>query len=298
MWIDEIIETFLTDITLSVSTATACAYAKDVKNFLDWIHEQKLKRVSAIKPAHVSKYLREERNAGKSDASVNRYYMSIKRLSKFLVKSKSIDRDFTEDIDAPAVRLKPPRIPTTEEVNAIFEMPDTLTEFGVRDRAMLELLYSSGLRASELCELELKDISADEVMVCDGKGGKTRTVPITQEAWYWIDIYIEKYRGCEEGYLFITSHGKQVRRQLLCSIVTSYAKQAGIQGISTHTLRHACATHLFESGADIRMIQGVLGHSSILTTQRYTHLSSRQMQNQFKQFHPRKKQNDIIKGEV
>lgn len=125
-------------------------------------------------------------------------------------------------------------------------------------------------------------------MVSCGKGGKTRTIPVTDTACMWISQYIAEYRGNEAGTLFQTKAGKTIRRQLLCALVGYYAKQAGVEGVTTHTMRHACATHLLDEGADLRLIQEVLGHSSIASTQRYTHLSSRKMEEMFKQFHPRK----------
>jgi site-specific recombinase XerD len=152
---------------------------------------------------------------------------------------------------------------------------------------MLCLLYSSGLRASELCALEYEDFKRSSVTVRCGKRSKTRTVPITDEAMDAIMGYIDTYRGHEGGWLFQTMLGRQIRRQLLCAIVVEYAKKARVQGVTTHTLRHACATHLLDQGADLRLIQEVLGHSSIASTQRYTHLSSGKMQEMFKQFHPR-----------
>jgi site-specific recombinase XerD len=166
---------------------------------------------------------------------------------------------------------------------------------GVRDRAMLELLYSSGLRASELCNLDINDFKYDCVVVREGKRDKTRTIPITQEASSAIKNYLY-IRGFEEGNLFLTENRKPVRRQLLFKIVCRYANKAGIKGVTTHTLRHACATHLLDEGADIRLIQEILGHSSLTSTQRYAHLSSNKMQQMFKQFHPRKGVNELDKG--
>jgi integrase/recombinase XerD len=204
-----------------------------------------------------------------------------------LRKNKIVAHDITEDVSPPKMRQKAPRIPTFEEIKVLLEQPNVENESGLRDRAILDLLYSSGLRASELCDLRLEDIGANQVRVSCGKRGKTRTVPMTGSAHKWVMEYVEKYRGRDSGFLFRTLQCKQIRRQLLCRIVVDYANKAGIDGVTTHTLRHACATHLLDHGADLRMIQEVLGHSTIASTQRYTHLSSHKIHAMFSQFHPR-----------
>jgi integrase/recombinase XerD len=217
--------------------------------------------------------------------------MSIKSYCKFLRKNKLVTSDLTEDITPPKSSIKAPYVPSQDEIDRILSAPSDETESGVRDRAMLHLLYSSGLRASELCDLELEDWRGNCIIIRCGKRSKTRTVPITEEAQDEITNYVATYRQEDESkWLFVTLMGKQIKRQLLCSLVGEYAAKVGVHGVTTHTLRHACATHLLDSGADLRLIQEVLGHSSIASTQRYTHLSSNKMQEMFKQFHPRQKQ--------
>jgi integrase/recombinase XerD len=284
----ESLNSFVLELSLSKSQPTVEAYRYDVANFIDFLHEHRVKRMSSIKPVHIVNYLGDCKTRGKEDSSINRYYMSIRSYCRYLRRSKIVNFDLTEDITPPKNNAKAPRVPTIEEINKILEQPDVETESGLRDRAILELLYSSGLRASELCDLELNHIGPTKVMVHCGKRSKTRTVPITEEAYKWIDRYVAEHRGKQKGYLFQTRMGKQLRRQLLCVIVTDYAKKAEIEGVTTHSLRHACATHLLDQGADLRLIQEVLGHSSIASTQRYTHLSSNKMQDMFRQFHPRK----------
>ena len=283
----ESLSSFVSELMLSKSEQTIEAYRYDVSNFLQYLCDRKVKRVSAIRPVHIVDYLGDCKARGKSESSINRYYMSIRSFCRFLRRSKAVKFDLTEDIVPPRNVQKAPRVPTIEEVERILAQPNTETEAGLRDRAILELLYSSGLRASELCELELHHVEKNKVTVSCGKRGKTRTVPVTEEAYAWIVKYILYCRGKEKGYLFQTQMGKPMRRQLLSAIVVEYAKRAEIDGVTTHTLRHACATHLLDQGADLRLIQEVLGHSSIASTQRYTHLSSGKMQEMFKQFLPR-----------
>lgn len=288
-WMRETLNSFISELALSKSLPTVSAYQYDVGNFLHYLASKNVKRMSTIKPAHIIDYLGYCKQRGKSDASINRYYMAIRAYCRFLRRSKAIQFDLTEDITPPRNNLKAPYVPTVEEINRILAVPNRETESGIRDVAILELLYSSGLRASELCDLQLEDFRETSVVIKCGKRSKTRTIPLTSEAAQAINTYINTYRGKKPGYLFQTVKGKQLRRQLLCAVVVHYAEKAGLEGVTTHTLRHACATHLLDQGADLRLIQEVLGHSSIASTQRYTHLSSNKMQEMFQQFHPRKK---------
>lgn len=288
-WIRESLNSFIAELSLSKSAPTVDAYRYDIAKFLEYLSTKQVKRVSSIRPVHIIDYLGECKARGKSDASINRYYMAIRCFCRFLRRTKAIQNDLTEDIAPPRNNQKAPRIPTVDEIDKILTAPNRETESGTRDKAILELLYSSGLRASELCDLKLEDFKENGILVKCGKRSKTRTVPLTLQAAIAINVYIEKYRGKKPGYLFQTIMGKQMRRQLLCAIVTEYARKANVEGVTTHTLRHACATHLLDEGADLRLIQEVLGHSSIASTQRYTHLSSNKMQEMFHQFHPRKK---------
>lgn len=270
------------------------AYTRDIASFLDYAHEKGVKRIKQLTPEIINAYLGLAKRASKSEATIRRYYMSIRSFYRFLRRIKAIDSDFIEGVQVPRHKIKAPRIPTKEEVGRMLDLPDTTQETGARDKAMLELIYSSGLRASELCDLEFKDYGGNCVTVISGKGEKTRTVPITEEARKWISLYIIGYRGTEEGFLFITqAHKKGINRRLLAEIVGRYAKKARLEGLTPHTLRHACATHLLDAGADLRLIQEILGHSSITSTQRYTHLTSHKMQEKFQQFHPRGKHENV-----
>jgi len=292
-WMQESLSEFVAQLALSKSKTTVEAYHYDVLQFMQFLTECKVKRLSTLKPTHVVNYLGKCKQEGKSDSSINRYYMSIRSYCRFLRKSKAIEFDLTEDVTPPRNIQKAPRVPTVDEIDRILVQPNIETESGRRDRAILVLLYSSGLRATELCDLKIEDFKENGILVKCGKRSKTRTVPVTVEAAIAINLYIEQYRGKDKGYLFLTQMGKPLRRQLLSSIVSRYAEKAGIEDVTTHTLRHACATHLLDEGADLRLIQEVLGHSSIASTQRYTHLSSSKMQEMFQQFHPRRKENVV-----
>jgi integrase/recombinase XerD len=283
-WMHQILEAYKEYMIVdNRSPKTLEAYTCDIVKFLEYLQSKGLKKVTQIKGQMIVSYLGYEKSLGKSDASLNRYYMSIRSFLRYLRIRKIITEDLLLEVPTPRIQKKAPYVPTVSEIEAILAIPASR-----RDKAILELLYSSGLRASELCDLDIRDTSGFQIMVRCGKGGKTRTVPLTQQAYNTMAEYIQE-RGTQPGPLFQTLMQKKLRRQLLSKIVTSYAKKAGIEGVTTHTLRHACATHLLDQGADLRLIQEVLGHSSIASTQRYTHLSSNKMQEMFNKFHPRKK---------
>lgn len=287
--LSHLLEEYTNQISLSKSKQTVEAYSLDIMRFLEYLQNKGMKRITSLKGQMIVSYLGYQKSIGKSDASLNRYYMAIRSFCRYLRITRAITEDICLEVSAPMFKQKAPYVPSIDEIDRILVMPDTETETGRRDRAILELLYSSGLRASELCDLRIEDFKEDgHVLVRCGKRGKTRSVPVTVTAAIALNVYIELYRGKDPGILFQTMMGKKLRRQLLCKMVTTYAKKAGIEGITTHTLRHACATHLLDQGADLRLIQEVLGHSSIASTQRYTHLSSNKIQEMFKQFHPRK----------
>ncbi len=288
-WMQQLLDDYTAQISLSKSKQTVDAYTFDVVRFLEYLQSKGIKRITQIKGQMIVSYLGYQKSSGKSDATLNRYYMSIRSFFRFLRVTKAMQEDVFLEVHTPRFKQKAPYVPTVTEIAAILEIPTSL-----RDKAILELLYSSGLRASELCDLDIRDTAGYTILVRCGKGSKTRTVPLTQGAYNTIAAYIQ-VRGTQPGPLFQTLMGKRLRRQLLSKIVTTYAKKAGIEGVTTHTLRHACATHLLDEGADLRLIQEVLGHSSIASTQRYTHLSSNKIQEMFQQFHPRKNSEDTNK---
>jgi integrase/recombinase XerD len=278
---------YVMEIASGKAPLTVEAYKHDVSRLVDWLDERRIKNVKAFKSEAIRGYLLNAKEEGKSDSTLNRYYMSIKSFCRFLRKIKAISVDLTEDITPPRNIQKAPNVPTAEEVERLIDQPNCLTPSGVRDKAILELLYSSGLRASELCDLELKDVHKEQVIVRCGKRSKTRAIPITEKAYRAIMHYIDFHRGKQAGILFLTLMGKRINRNLLCAMVAHYARKAEIEGVTTHSLRHACASHLLDNGADLRMIQGLLGHSSIASTERYTHLSSATIQATFHARHPR-----------
>lgn len=287
-WIKQSLDNYLAIIKVLMSEQSVLAYKYDISQFLEYLSEQGVRRASGIKTVHITNYMGFCKDCGKSDASINRYYMAIRSYCAFLRRSKEVIIDLTEDVKAPRAIQKAPKVLTRKQVEEMLSLPDLETFKGTRDKAILELLYSSGLRVSELCDLDLEDFNNESIQVREGKRGKTRTIPMTEEAIKALQAYLDTYRDDTEGPLFLTLFCKRLNRQRVSELVGIYARKVGVKGVTAHTLRHTCATHLLDAGADIRFIQEVLGHSSIGSTQRYTHLSGIKMQDMFKQFHPRK----------
>lgn len=275
-------------ITLTKSKLTVNAYKTDIVYFLSYSVKSGVKKINQVTAQHVINYLGHCKNEGKSDATLNRYYMAIRSYVRFLVSKKIIQVNFMDEVAAPKNHQRAPKVPSAKNIEQLMNTTDLSTESGLRDRAILELLYSSGLRVSELCDLKMGDVRYRTVIIRCGKRNKTRTVPMTESALFYIEEYLTKYRGDEEGYIFLTLQDKIMRRQFVAKMIAYYAKKTGLNFITPHSLRHACATHLLNHGADIRFIQEVLGHSSIASTQRYTQLSSVQMEEMFERYHPRK----------
>lgn len=288
-WMMESLHAYLNQLQISKSLATVQAYKYDLSKWLEWLHENQVKRITSLKSRHIVEYLNFAMECDKSEATVNRYYMSIRSFCDFLRRSKRISEDLIDGVPAPKNHPKPPRVLTRTEMLEVLQQPDIESEEGLRDRAIMELVYSSGLRVSEICKLKREDWKGDQILISQSKRGKTRSVPVSEDAQTWINLYLEEYRGDECDGLFVTEyHGKSMIRQRVTEAIKKYAKRAGIKGVSAHTLRHTCATHFIEQGADLIMIRDLLGHSSVATTQRYTHLTAHRLQEMHKLFTPRR----------
>jgi len=200
-----------------------------------------------------------------------------------------VQRDPTEDIHTPQKSARLPKFLTEEEMERLLRAPDINRDAGVRDRAMLELMYAAGLRVSELCGLKVADVDLDSAIVsCFGKGSKQRRIPIGKSAVHWLQRYIavRDRVGSNNPVLFL-NRGRALTRQLAWSIVKTHAAKAQVPNISPHTLRHSFGTHLMQHGADSRSVQALLGHSDISTTEIYTHITDLHMRKAYDRFHPR-----------
>ena len=269
---------------------TLIAYRSDIALFVDLLTYRKIFSWDLVSEEEVLSFLAVLKERGYATSSICRAMVAIKMLFRFLKREKGVERDVTLYFDSPRIWQLIPEVLTIAEVECLLQAPDGLTLRGVRDSAILKVIYASGLRVSEVCGLNLQDVDDQSVRV-RGKGGKERVVPIAKTAVDAIDHYLVHYRQDIEGKevpLFVSERGKRIDRTMVWKWVKIYAKQAGIlKEISPHTLRHSFATHLLERGADLRVIQEMLGHSNIATTDRYTHISQRHLTEAFEAFHPR-----------
>jgi len=280
---DEIFHDFLSYLRSEkgLSPHTIEAYGRDVKFFL-------ISFPLPIKQEDIIQHLAYLKKQAFASSTVVRALMSIKVFCRFLRREGVLEQDVAQAIESPRLWQLVPDILTIEEMELLLNIPDSETYAGTCDRAILEVLYASGLRVSELCALTIYSIDDEAVKVL-GKGGKERVVPIGKKALTAVDRYLCFREHLPNEKLFLTQKGRPIDRVSIWKMVKNYAKKAGIaKDISPHTLRHSFATHLLEMGADLRIIQEMLGHSSIATTDRYTHVNAFRLQEAFEKFHPRK----------
>ena len=266
------------------------SYRTDLTKFRDWLKDKPLDRV---KRQDIVRYFQSLRSSGISARSVARALAALRGFFRFLVRERHLQHDPTENVDNPKLWTTLPKSLQPSEVEALLDAPDRTTAEGLRDAAMLELLYATGLRVSELIRVEVENIELDAGFLRTfGKGSKERIVPFGDSARKAIAAYIERgrpeFNRRNDPHLFLTNRSRPMSRQTFWMKIVKYARQAGIRShISPHVLRHSFATHLLENGADLRSVQLMLGHSDISTTQIYTHVSRARLQKLYDQFHPR-----------
>ena len=287
----DLIKEFLTYIQVEkgLSRQTITSYGHDLTRLDSWSRKSG-KNIEGLKRADLRKWIAELSREGLSPQSVARAVSAARGLFKFLMLDGHIATQPTEDLDTPQRFSHLPRFLNEDEINRLLAAPDIATEQGVRDRAMLELMYASGLRVSELISLKQADVDVlAGLVLCHGKGSKERRVPTGKSAIHWLQRYNElrlAYGSPGSPYFFL-HRGKPMTRYFVWSMIKRSAKQAGITDISPHTLRHSFATHLLQHGADSRSVQALLGHSDISTTQIYTHITGRHLRAAYDRHHPR-----------
>ena len=268
---------------------TLISYRRDIDLFIALLKERGIFSFDVVKDEDVIVFLSVLKSREYATSSICRALVALKMLFRFLKREKIISSDVTLHLDSPRMWQLIPEVLTILEVEALLKAPDPSSAIGACDLAIFQVIYASGLRVSEVCGLNLQDVD-DKIVRVRGKGGKERIVPIATSAVAAIDHYLTQHRvpSDKEDALFVSSKGKRIDRTLVWKRLKSYAKAAGIsKEISPHTLRHSFATHLLENGADLRVIQEMLGHASIATTDRYTHISQRHLIEAFEAFHPR-----------
>ena len=226
-----------------------------------------------------------------SENSKRRLISAVRGFYKFLMFDGHIKNNPAEDLVAPQKGVYLPRFLNQSEIEMLLSVPDTSTEIGLRDRAILELMYASGLRVSEAANVRINDIDLDGgILTTTGKGSKTRRVPVGASAIEWIRSYLAVRRrkeNIEINNMFVNAAGSPIDRQVIYVSITQYAERCGLTDVSPHTLRHSFATHLIQNNADIRSVQQMLGHADISTTQIYTHITSAHLKKNYERFHPR-----------
>jgi len=275
------------------SPHTLAAYRRDLAGFTAFL-ARRGRSVGAVRVGDLSEYLAELRRRGLGARSAARHLSAVRGLYRFLLAAGEIRRDPTEHLESPRPPRRLPRTLSIEDAAALVESPDLSAPEGLRDRAMLELLYASGLRASECLALRLEDLNiAAGYVTATGKGNRQRLVPVGAQALKWVERYATTSRPAlvkrgDPGALFVNRYGRPLSRQALWMVIKRASRRAGVRSaVSPHTLRHSFASHLLERGADLRSVQAMLGHADIATTQIYTHLPSSAVRAMYRKFHPR-----------
>lgn len=271
------------------------SYETDLRKLFKYLEAKNVKDLNEVTAELISEYFELQRKIGIDASTVARYMSSIKGFWQYLESSKYIEKNPTEKLYSVKKSRKLPSVLTFEEIEKILQAIKVDDLLGLRDRAIIELLYSSGLRVSELLNLKITDLFFDEEVIrVFGKGSKERLVPVGQSAIYWVNEYLKNSRPIIEkktksqNYVFLNKRGTKLSRMGIWKIINFYAKEAGIKKeIHPHTFRHSFATHLLEGGADLRAVQEMLGHADISTTQIYTHIDREYIKQVHRDYHPR-----------
>lgn len=285
---------FLT-VEKGLAKNTLISYERDLKSYLAYMKNvEQLNTWNEVRRVSIIQFLARLKDQGKSPKTLARHIASLRSFHQFLIREKITEQDPTIHIESPKQERSLPKVLSLEEVEALLEAPKLTNEFGFRDKAMLELLYATGMRVSELINLDMSDIHATMGFVrCIGKGNKERIIPIGHTALEAIEEYLLNGRvklqsEHKTDSLFLNHHGNRLTRQGFWKILKKLSKDARIEKeLTPHTLRHSFATHLLTNGADLRAVQEMLGHADISTTQIYTHVTNVRLKDVYKKFHPR-----------
>ncbi len=290
---EDILKKFLDFLAVEKGLArnTVQSYERDLRKYLLFMKD---KRLDEIGQDDVVSFITGLMSSGISTPSAARSLAAVRGLHKYLIIDGLAKTDPTINIETPRGWKRLPKTLSAADVEGLLNQPDTTSPIGLRDKAMLELLYATGLRVSELVGLRLQDINLERgFLIVMGKGSKERAVPMGEAAVAWVRLYLESGRAAllnsnDSEFLFISSKRRGITRQMFWERMKRYALMAGVStSISPHTLRHSFATHLLDNGADLRAVQAMLGHSDISTTQIYTHVSRERLRKIHERYHPR-----------
>ena len=294
--IDSYIDEFLNYLVFEKGSSpnTLCSYSNDLQKLRLFLQKKEIIDIDHLDKQILFQHIWSLGDAGLSTASIQRNIASIRSFFKFLLLEKHINGNPAGQLEIPKQTKALPNVLQTQEVNILLNAPKTDNPTGIRDKAMLELMYATGMRVSELVGLGLQDINTDMAYVrCFGKGSKERIIPLGRQAVTAVDVYLLKARpylsrNLLSENLFLNARGGQLTRQGFWKIIKKYALESGIEkDITPHILRHSFATHLLENGADLRSVQEMLGHADISTTQIYTHITNQHLMDVYKKSHPR-----------
>jgi integrase/recombinase XerD len=271
------------------------SYKRDLRRLERWADSKRVD-VAGLTRKDLRGWIADMSREGLAPSTVSRAVSASRGLFRFLMLDGHTTTHPAEDLDTPQRTAYLPQFLTEDQIELLFAEPDVSTSVGLRDRALLELMYATGLRVSETVSLKIAEVDLDGgLLICHGKGSKERRVPVGRSAAHWLELYL-KMRGRTEkerdsGYLFVNRAGRSLTRQVAWAAIKRYASRASLTGVSPHTLRHSFATHLLQRGADSRSVQALLGHTDISTTQIYTHITDSHLRNTYDQHHPRARNN-------
>lgn len=277
-----------------LARTTLEVYGHGLNRFFEFLKKKGIHEVQSVNKLEVRAFLLSLKKEGLSIKTVAKNLVVLRTFFRFLIQEGILRLNPVEEIESPKVTRTLPEVLTLREVESLLEQPNIQTPLGIRDRAMLEMLYATGMRVSELTRLQTHQVNVEGgYVLLFGKGSKERVVPLGKEAIQWVDLYSKEARGRlskgrESPFLFVNRMGREMSRQMFWKNIKAYARKAGIQKrITPHLLRHSFATHLLERGADLRSVQLMLGHVDISTTQIYTHVTGERLKKIHKQYHPR-----------
>lgn len=291
-----LLEQFLDYVALEkgLSPNTRAAYASDLEHFLDYLSSQNIVSLNAVRRGHITDFLMDQKDRGISTNSLCRRLVAIKVFFRYLQQEGLLAANVTEAMESPKIWKMLPGTLTYREVERLLASPDPSDRFGLRDQAILETMYGTGLRVSEIAGLTLNDLHLDEGYIrCVGKGNKERVVPIGEKARNVLQHYLNGSRPSLARNrpvmaVFLNYRGQPLSRKGLWKLLKKHARAAGItKNVKPHTLRHSFASHLLANGAPLRVIQEMLGHADISTTQIYTHVDPARLKSVHAQYHPR-----------
>jgi integrase/recombinase XerD len=292
-----LVDAFLDHLAIERGLAanTREAYRTDLSQFVSDLQRHGVTQINDVQRQHLTDHLLARRQGGLTPRSLARHLAAIRMFCRFLVRERLLAVDISQTLDTPRLWQTLPHTLDYAEVDQLLAAPKTRTKLGLRDKAMLELMYATGLRVSEVGRLRLSELNLDAGFLRTmGKGSKERIVPVGRQAVDWLQRYLQKARphfsrgSTTRGEVFLSTHGGKLDRRTIWHHIKKYTRVAGItKNITPHTLRHSFATHLLNNGGDLRVIQEMLGHASVATTQIYTHVDQSRLKDTHYRFHPR-----------